>query len=625
MLVPKKDGRKKKLRKKLGISKDLKIFLVLSMIFLSSLTFLSLFLFDFTFKIESESISINVPTQDGYYEEYSKEIEIIRPKGTLEQQLPLIILLNGKFLNSRSMNLIQKEFLANNYAVVLSNLEIFDSRIFEELEILLQKLEDCPYIDSTRIGLIGHSYGAHFAFQFGMSTIQIQGVICGNPGSYELFTNNDYGTPQSNLPRNLLLIMNENSSYHNQPPEEYLKYASSGFATEINLLYGNFEDGSAREAYVSNSFFGHASSLYDPNAIKKEIQWMNQSLGIEGEGSSHFNLFVQVISLFLLFSLLSVSGFGMVAKFTVQMPKISEYFNRFKLSNQNIKKKKDFPKKINPQYDPKKDAVISSEEINEKSEKKSRSTPISTNLNILSNKNKDLIGKYSRYLFVSTFIVILFQYFYYNLIFWTPSLQDKDISDLIVKIFDFFGIIFENFDILIDSTFPFEFMYLWVVFFLVIKITLFKDLTSSKLISYSLKQHLFSLMKGSTMFVFLWLMLRFVSFFIVGYKIPKIYILNLILVFFIIHCINFSSFLFLEKLGDNSNAIIKIVLFILFNYACLLLPVILFKGFGNFFQDYIVFFILALLNPSMYKKKIGILTISWFNYFFILFAAIWTF
>jgi hypothetical protein len=610
-------GKKEKRRKKIVISKDLKIILILSIVFLSSLSYLSLFLFDFTFKIYSEEVSLEIPAKEDIYEEYSKNLEIIRPKGTLEQPLPLVILLNGQFLSSRSMNLIQKEFLSNNYAVALFNIDNSETRVFRELESLLEEIRTKSNVDSTRIGLIGHSYGAHYAFQFGISTSEIRGVICGNLGPFELFTTNFYDLPERNIPNNLLLIMNENSSYNNQPPEEYLRYSSSGYATDINVFYGNFEDGSAREAYVSNSFFGHASLLYDPIIIKKEIQWMNQSLGIEGEEASLFSLFIQVISMFLLFSLLIISGFGLFAKIIVQMNIISKYLNSSNLSSHKFKNKKGILKKKQSKGVPIKDEIIHSEENKEDSEKNLLLQRNSTNLNNFPNKNKDIVGKYSFFLFISTFIVISSQYIYYNLIYWFPSLQNNYIGDLIGNIFDL--------SILIDSKFPFEFMYVWAVLFLVIKITLFRNLTSSKLISYSIIEHLFSLIKALIMFGFLLLMLKIVTSFIVGFEIPKIYVQNLILAFFIIYCINFSSFLFIEELGDNSKANMKIFLFILFNYACLLLPEILFQGFGNFFKNYFVFFIFSLLNPTMYKKKIGLLTISWFNYFFIIFAAILSF
>ena len=147
--------------KKKIISKDSKIFLIL-IIFFGVILLIQQNLYYNTIKNDIITISI----QDSINQTDHKS-KIFIPHHSSEQQLPAVILLNGDLISSRSLNLLKNEFLRNNFAVILAEISNYNISVtFTILAGILNETENQESIDSSRIGIMGHSRGAHYALHF---------------------------------------------------------------------------------------------------------------------------------------------------------------------------------------------------------------------------------------------------------------------------------------------------------------------------------------------------------------------------------------------------------------------------------------------------------------------------
>ena len=492
------------------------------------------------------------------------EFKIIKPRFSQEQQLPAIILLNGDYISSRSFNLLKNEFLQNNFVVVLAEIKIYNNETFPILTGILNETENQNFIDPSRIGIMGHSRGAHFAVHFAaINDNKINAVICGNYASFDDFVHMTpyLITPTSHYPRNVLLISDYNDPNPNRPFNEYLYYTSYdlGFQSEVNTLYGAFNTGNARKAFISDGIFSHSSSLYDPTAINEQISWMTQALKNESPIDETSNIRKHIFLGFFYFSLMCVVSFGLVAKIVIYSS-INEHKLIAIVQKIRFSYKKRFSK--HHQFE-------------------------NTNRRLKESPNGILDFGKSRICISLLLLLIIFS---------APSL---------------------NLQILIQN----RLMAFWASILYIVNSILRSKLKIKKVFDYSSNFHFISFVKGLFIFLFTWLMLLFVSRYWVGYRIQFLNLDYFIFTFYTFFALN-TIFLYFES---KLNSFLRGISFYLITFLILILLSFLMIDYNKSSQIllFAALTIISLLNPTMYRKKIHPLSITWFNFFLISFLFIW--
>ena len=304
-------------------------YIILGIVFVGLMTtqFVYVYAFETRQKVKLP-ISYTHPTT-GQPVSYDKKITIVTPRSTTEK-LPVVIMLHGDLVDEKCLNVLKREFISSGYMVVLVPLS-FTFQSYIELNFTLNMLLTHPNVDTTKIGLVGHSHGGHFSFWFAkLRNDVIRSVVMANMGSlsrlyedyysyYNYFVNttqdisySEYMDDYSDLitpdnPKNLLIItdvyqpVRENSTINDniQLWTQYLENAE---------FSGYFENGTARELNTKYNLFSHGSGLYNPKTIAKQIEWTNNALGISPDTIQSRPIAIRVFGLFGLLVALIVVG-----------------------------------------------------------------------------------------------------------------------------------------------------------------------------------------------------------------------------------------------------------------------------------------------------------------------------
>jgi pimeloyl-ACP methyl ester carboxylesterase len=264
-----------------------------------------------------------IPTQ------YRGYVKILKPENSDLKQKPVIILLHGDFSVPMSLNLLKLEFLRNDYIVAILTLDGFGIRTFFVLNDTLNYLLNRNDVNKSQIGIFGHSHGGQFALIFStMRNESINSVICANFGRLEdihrdyyhfyqnfvlkdptlpfrytdfLKANRTMSLPNMKYSNNILLIADSLDRVPDDNLSNYMSEFSNGCYDQINTLYGNFHDDTARKLYVSTTVFTHFSSIIYPEAIFEAVSWSNLSLGIQNKSDSLYFIFLNFCLLIILF------------------------------------------------------------------------------------------------------------------------------------------------------------------------------------------------------------------------------------------------------------------------------------------------------------------------------------
>jgi hypothetical protein len=352
----------------------------------SILTSLLITQFIFLYAFEKrQKQSINVFYNDpvtSFPVSYEKKYTIYTPRSNSEKY-PVAILLHGDIVNEKSMNLLKNEFIYSGFMVVLVRLD-FTYQSYLELEAITNYLAIRPDVDNSQIGIVGHSHGGHFAFWFAKTHDHlISSVIMANMGSfrqlyedyyeyYNYFVNTaedislyDYlanfsESITSDNPRNLLII----TDFYQ--PIRSTEVADENLIAwqfeEENVVIGDFSNGSARELNTQYKMFFHGSGIFNPNTIQKEIDWMRNSLGVNGElnpliqiAFRIYGFFVLMIIIIVLASIILINGLNTIP-FQLSWIKNRLYkYRQKKIGNAEMEIPRVLPLKI--EHDNKMDAL----------------------------------------------------------------------------------------------------------------------------------------------------------------------------------------------------------------------------------------------------------------------------
>lgn len=292
-----------------------------------------------------------------YIHSYSfpKNIELSTPLHSRFELYPVVILLPGDDMSSYSMNSLKMEFLRNGYMVVTMNIPKYDTDVFFILNSTVDYLLSRTDVNSSQIGILGHSHGADYAILFAtFRNESIHAVVAANfgpiqymlsdyypiyrnvviknkslPDTYSEFLkdNNSLTLPMNlTTPNNLLLINDKFDLKIRSNPDLYLHYYIDGNYNQSQKVYGDFTKGTARELLIENSLFGHASGIYSTNGISAAISWMNRALQVPDAGNNYsYAIFLSTFFMLPFLSLLVNLVIKLVEKLEI-FPRLKEKY-----------------------------------------------------------------------------------------------------------------------------------------------------------------------------------------------------------------------------------------------------------------------------------------------------------
>jgi dienelactone hydrolase len=143
----------------------------------------------------------------------------------------------------------------------------------------MQYLRSQPFVNSSAIGLIGHSLGGGAARAAVTEDAQINAVVLIAGGLGDVAQGPEYGTLNSTFPNNLLVIVGKYDVLFNLT-ELATKELPSAFDTNQtvvpSVLYGDFQSQTARKLFTPTTT--HLFEPLDPTVITQTIVWMQNTL-----------------------------------------------------------------------------------------------------------------------------------------------------------------------------------------------------------------------------------------------------------------------------------------------------------------------------------------------------------
>jgi dienelactone hydrolase len=142
----------------------------------------------------------------------------------------------------------------------------------------VQYLRSQPFVNSSAIGLIGHSLGGGAARAAAAEDGQIDAVVLIAGGLGDVVHGPEYGTLNSTFPKNLLVVVGKYDVLFNLT-ELATKELPSAFGTNQtvvpSVLYGDFQSQTARKLFTPTTT--HLFEPLDPTVITQTIVWMQNT------------------------------------------------------------------------------------------------------------------------------------------------------------------------------------------------------------------------------------------------------------------------------------------------------------------------------------------------------------
>ncbi len=140
-------------------------------------------------------------------------------------------------------------------------------------------LGNLSFVDSTQIGLVGHSLGAGAirAANSKLSNVQASVLIGGGVGSAAIDV--EYGALNATFPKNVLVIVGEYDvlfDISTLAGKDLLDLFNTTELIQPEVLYGDFNSQTARKLIIPQTT--HLFESLDPTAINQTTEWMQQTL-----------------------------------------------------------------------------------------------------------------------------------------------------------------------------------------------------------------------------------------------------------------------------------------------------------------------------------------------------------
>jgi len=256
------------------------------------------------------------------------------PKGvSANNPVPGIVLCHGISGSKEMMSQIALELAKNGFVAVTIDLVghgesggSFGGFGFDPVDKTLgvstavQYLIEKDYIDSSMIGLIGHSLGAGAVRAAAQIFDNITASVFIGGGLGEPVLASEYGVLNSTFPKNLLIVIGKHDVLFDlqKTKEELVLVFGNVSGIIAGEVYGDFHDFSARSFVIPETT--HLFEPSDPVTVTAVVTWMKEALRKEN--------FVEEVKLTYLNRELAV-GVGLIAFVFFMFPLSSVIFTRF--------------------------------------------------------------------------------------------------------------------------------------------------------------------------------------------------------------------------------------------------------------------------------------------------------
>jgi dienelactone hydrolase len=239
-------------------------------------------------------------------------LEVVRPPGT---RLPGVVVAHGLGASRQLMRGFADTLARRGYAVELVDLAghganterlpsggdgpAADAALEHDLDVAVGHLRSLPWVDGTRIGLVGHSMGAAAVLRYATAHPSIRATVSISQGTLTVAP-----------PRNLLLLAGglEFAAYRDGALDGLRTAYPRGHAGET---YGDPHRGTARRAVIVPGV-EHVGVLFHPRTHQEVASWFHESLGGAGGGAVGVRPLWRIGSAVLLYAA-AILSFGAVA------------------------------------------------------------------------------------------------------------------------------------------------------------------------------------------------------------------------------------------------------------------------------------------------------------------------
>jgi dienelactone hydrolase len=216
------------------------------------------------------------------------------PKG---QRPPVVIVAHGFSADQAIMSTISRSLAKAGYAVVSidfrghgSNTHSFNGDLYDDLESAVDYAMHSPYVDNTRIALLGHSMGASAVLEAASRDARIKAVVPVSGGD----TIDDAVVPQ-----NVLLIAGQNDPKDIRDRQKDME----------SLLTGKTK---VERVVVSGK--NHVTILFSNSMMKSTVSWLDGAFGVtRAKPAGIKDPRVGTAALYLLVALVLMFGVGVGA------------------------------------------------------------------------------------------------------------------------------------------------------------------------------------------------------------------------------------------------------------------------------------------------------------------------
>jgi dienelactone hydrolase len=170
-------------------------------------------------------------------------------------------------------------------------------------------LSNLTYVDSTKIGLVGHSLGAGAVRAANTKLSNIESTVLMGGGVGDAASGADYGSFNATYPKNVLVIIGEYDVLFDSSivsNEALMGLFNTSEPIQPGVLYGNFQSQTARKLLTPPTT--HLFESIDPVAIQETTLWMQQALKTNPAPQTQILIYpyrelAQILSLLALFGL----------------------------------------------------------------------------------------------------------------------------------------------------------------------------------------------------------------------------------------------------------------------------------------------------------------------------------
>ncbi|UCG01982.1 MAG: alpha/beta hydrolase [Candidatus Heimdallarchaeota archaeon] len=139
-------------------------------------------------------------------------------------------------------------------------------------------IESLSYVNSSSIGLIGHSLGAGAVRSTSAAHGNISATVLIGGGLGEMVEDMAYGNLNATFPKNLLIAVGKQDILFDIPSlrDDLAPVFNTSEVVEPNIQYGDFSSNTARKLVLTPTI--HLAEAFDPSIVAEIVHWMSLAL-----------------------------------------------------------------------------------------------------------------------------------------------------------------------------------------------------------------------------------------------------------------------------------------------------------------------------------------------------------